>query len=105
MKKSVKKKWIKALRGGEFLQGKYRLREGDRYCCLGVLCTIEKLQAKRDIDDIYSFYYKNWESRVQLPGTMAKNLEISSDACERLANMNDQGYSFSEISDWIEENL
>lgn len=34
------KKWVAALRSGEFRQGKYQLCCGEQYCCLGVLCEI-----------------------------------------------------------------
>ena len=47
LKPAVKKKWLKALRSGEFQQGRGRLRDwkedGSRcYCCLGVLAEITK---------------------------------------------------------------
>lgn len=40
MKKTLKLKWIAALRSGAYKQGKGRLRRGDSYCCLGVLCEV-----------------------------------------------------------------
>ena len=42
MNVEVKEKWLKALRGGEFKQGRERLCDLDdnSYCCLGVLCEI-----------------------------------------------------------------
>lgn len=45
MKKSIKKKWLKALRSGEYKQGTGNLRDKDfdgetNFCCLGVLCNI-----------------------------------------------------------------
>ena len=36
----IKQKWIEALRSGEYSQGKFRLYDGQRYCCLGVLCDL-----------------------------------------------------------------
>lgn len=36
----IKAEWIKALRSGEYEQGRIGLRHGDTYCCLGVLCDI-----------------------------------------------------------------
>ena len=32
--------WIQKLKSGEYKQGKYYLRCGDEYCCLGVLCDL-----------------------------------------------------------------
>jgi hypothetical protein len=40
MKKSVMKKWVKALRSGEYKQTKGDLQDSKGYCCLGVLCDI-----------------------------------------------------------------
>lgn len=40
MNRDIKDKWVAALRSGEYEQGKGRLREGDKFCCLGVLCDI-----------------------------------------------------------------
>ena len=34
------KKWVKALRSGEFEQGTGYLRKGDKFCCLGVACAV-----------------------------------------------------------------
>lgn len=34
------RKWIAALRSGEFQQGKAYLNKGDKMCCLGVLCEV-----------------------------------------------------------------
>lgn len=36
------KKWVAALRSGQYTQGKEMLRKGDTYCCLGVLCDLSK---------------------------------------------------------------
>lgn len=62
MKKSIKKKWVAALRSGDYKQGRGRLRrhtpEGDVFCCLGVLCNLHA-QAHPDIaaqqTDAYSY--------------------------------------------------
>ena len=41
MNNNLRKRWVAALRSGEYEQGKERLRSGgDEYCCLGVLCDI-----------------------------------------------------------------
>ena len=38
--KAVLGKWAKALRSGKYAQGRGTLRNGDNFCCLGVLCDI-----------------------------------------------------------------
>lgn len=40
MNPEIKARWLAALRSGEYIQGHQRLRDGDGYCCLGVLCEI-----------------------------------------------------------------
>jgi hypothetical protein len=40
MNKRIKKLWVKALRSGEYRQGRHLLRRNGTYCCLGVLCDL-----------------------------------------------------------------
>ena len=40
MNARIKKLWVAALRSGKYKQGHGGLRDGDRFCCLGVLCDI-----------------------------------------------------------------
>lgn len=52
------KKWVKALRSGEYTQGKKALRDTENnFCCLGVLCDITKeklnLEWGLGVDEIY----------------------------------------------------
>lgn len=44
------KKWVQALRSGEYKQGKDALRDNDKFCCLGVACEVYK---KENPDFIY----------------------------------------------------
>lgn len=67
MKAAVKKKWLKALRSGEYVQVGEQLRsencgwhggeevEGTGYCCLGVLCDIS---GRGEWDDYDNFLFK-----------------------------------------------
>ena len=50
MKKDVMKKWVKALRSGDYVQRAEALRSKEAYCCLGVLCDISKVGAWSDSD-------------------------------------------------------
>jgi hypothetical protein len=45
MKKTIRDKWVKALRGGKYRQGSSNLRTEDMYCCLGVLCDLHSQAA------------------------------------------------------------
>ena len=40
MNEQIKQNWIEALLSGEYEQGHDMLRNGDTYCCLGVLCDL-----------------------------------------------------------------
>lgn len=46
MNAEVKTQWVEALRSGQYKQGQEQLHkaspEGDRFCCLGVLCDLAK---------------------------------------------------------------
>lgn len=59
MNKRVKKKWLEALRGGEYKQGRGELEKDGKYCCLGVLtdlyCKAKRVKKKvkeRLLDDV-----------------------------------------------------
>lgn len=40
MNPAIKRKWVDALRSGEYEQGRGGLRHHDKYCCLGVLTDL-----------------------------------------------------------------
>jgi hypothetical protein len=40
MKPEITRRWIEALRSGEYEQGRGFLKLDGRYCCLGVLCDL-----------------------------------------------------------------
>ena len=40
MDKTLKKKWLEALRSGEYKKGRRFLRKDGAYCCLGVLSDL-----------------------------------------------------------------
>lgn len=54
MNQEVKRKWVKALRSGDYEQGFGRLRSGNKFCVLGVLCNLHAQEhpgvAKRQKD-------------------------------------------------------
>ena len=43
MNKQVKRLWLDALKSRKYPQGKGRLKRGDSFCCLGVLCELSIL--------------------------------------------------------------
>lgn len=95
----IKEKWIDALRSGEYSQTSRSLRDKNGYCCLGVLARVcgyseNELRGK---EFLYSKNFPNVPEILQ--GLYSKTYVFE------LSNMNDTGYSFTEIADWIEQNL
>lgn len=110
--KKVIRKWLKALRSGEYKQGRHALNTNDQYCCLGVLCELavkEKVVTK---------YKDEWTTHAvydgemyALPACVRDWAEL--DSCNpcvifknrsevSLAELNDQGRSFKQIARIIE---
>lgn len=48
LRREIVQKWVDALRSGKYKQGRGGLRvitpEGQKHCCLGVLCEVAKLE-------------------------------------------------------------
>jgi len=109
IKKSVKKRWVKALRSGKYKQGVYALCAYDeddalRYCCLGVLVE-EEVGGHWILHQDFGTYSLDGYSDV-FPDEAAKEIGLSDAAHDKLTQLNDiSGKSFEEIADWIEENL
>ena len=127
--KEIKDKWIKALRSGEYEQTMNRLvspvlthsplfedtLKGFRYCCLGVLCKVmDKKEVKcsrnspveqRSSTDYLRNYY--FETELDSDGMLSKKTLMEVGLTEldasALAERNDQGDSFEEIADIIDQ--
>jgi hypothetical protein len=121
MHPELKKKWLEALRSGEYKQGQGCLRkstsEGDKFCCLGVLTDIV---IKNNLAPLH------WASRPEghhvveggklltamwLPSEVVILADISPLGAipygdhrhDTLANWNDYGATFEKIAKIIEE--
>lgn len=114
MNKAIKKQWVKALRSGEYKQGRDQLRnDSDRFCCLGVLCNLHaqahpKIAAKQNDARHYM------GEQTVLPPSVAKWAGLSNTAggdvriddwTDDLASHNDAGYTFEDLANAIEEQL
>lgn len=84
MNQEVKKAWLEALRSGNYKQGQSWLKDGDKYCCLGVLC--ETLSRKPELGfkvDLMedecssSFVYGDEDECEVLPSNLRKELGIN----------------------------
>lgn len=125
MDHTLKAKWLADLRSGKFAQGRSMLLNtgNNSYCCLGVLC--KTAGAKWQEWDREEEYYSNvpvldgaliGKDDEELTKQYRRKIGISEHEMKHLIKMNDgegdavlAGYvppkSFSEIADWIEENL
>lgn len=95
MNKTIKAKWIAALRSGKYKQAKGVMREGPAsnpkgFCCLGVLCDVVG------------------QTRFKAQSTFSNpaiNHLLPYGVRQRLGYMNDDGKTFKQIAAYIEKNL
>ena len=95
----TKQAWIKALRSGDYIQGKHSLlKEDGSRCCLGVLSAILSVELSSKESDGPLIHVARYEPIVEAG--------LSSADIDMLINLNDTGSrSFSEIADWIAVSL
>jgi hypothetical protein len=114
MKPEIKQQWITALQSGEYEQTDSVLRLGttNRFCCLGVLCDLHSKSTGNEWS--HAGYYLHEGS--QLPVEVAEwaglleTVEHPQDPdCYqrgvRFSELNDNGVTFDEIAQLIEEEL
>lgn len=107
------KRWIEALRSGEYRQTTRALCRDGAYCCLGVGCVLIGMKSRPDsieIDD-FDVEVRRFGSETQsAPKKVVSHLalrsntgaDLTGDEC--LAQLNDEGKTFAEIADLIESN-
>lgn len=116
MDPAIKEQWTKALRSGEYKQGKRRLNtltlpEGTVYCCLGVLCDLHNKttgegQWSDSIETMVGHVVRQYDcERNYLPESVQSWAQLSFVAEMALSEVNDDGADFSAIANWIEEHL
>ena len=110
MKKSDAKKWVEALRSGEYKQTRMVLCEGDEmegttaYCCLGVACDlfVDSYWIRRPADEEWSI---GGRSTILPTEEMMKSMGLNIEYVKDLVDLNDKGWSFAKIADKIERDL
>lgn len=118
MKKKIKEQWIQALRSGEYSQTAGCLHSENGFCCLGVLTDLylkefdEEWTAGDPSDEVLSYHvHQNYNylplDVVDWAGLDSESPMIVMQDGEKdaLANMNDEGKTFEEIAQIIEENF
>ena len=109
MRKEIAEKWAAALRSGEYEQTQTVLanKERTKHCCLGVLCEVA-IKEGVDVEvhaALGSTYFDGWAST--LPVSVMDWADMRSEAgmmiTDSLAELNDEGRTFSDIAAVIEE--
>lgn len=116
MKKSIMKRWVKALRSGKYKQTGGFLRDGDGFCCLGVLCDLAKNDTGLKWYDVLGentrkqVYVTGETARWTLPKAVMSWADMQTRSGElpekkklSLVDVNDSGWSFEKIADRIEK--
>lgn len=108
--KAFKKKWIAALKSGQYDQARHRLASKSGWCCLGVAANVCEIGGEHllkrsylhEVKNAKSLKSKRWnELRKRIPVALRENRELQN----KLAIMNDQYHPFERIADWIEKEL
>lgn len=101
MLRSIKRIWVKALKNGEFKQGRGTLVGRGRYCCLGVLRKVAELGT-----------HTSDGSGGELNVLQLRSVGLSVADQKTLIRLNDghipsgtRKHSFAEIAAWINKNL
>lgn len=98
-----KQKWIAALLSGDYEQTTGCLRNENGFCCLGVACDVEDSSGWNLMKDREVYYYDGCFSTP--PYVVSDKIGIEYSEINQLVDMNESGYSFVEISEWIQTNL
>ena len=130
MNPTIKKRWVKALRSGEYVKTKGRLCDTPRhrlmsinprprafyetahgFCCLGVLGDLAVQDGAAEWgpvnsnDELVLLTSTGNASTCMLPGDIRAWAGLDADAQDYLARVNDDGWSHRRIADWIEKRL
>jgi hypothetical protein len=115
MNQKIAKKWIDALRSGQYRKSKHCLKNKRGYCCLGVLTDLYRKEHKKEWDynsnhKQYSFMFAyNFLPKEVIEWAGMRNefgeFYVNKEKRITLYEENDKGKSFSEIADIIEKYL
>jgi len=99
MKKTIKKKWVKALLSDKYEQTIETLCDGDSYCCLGVLCRVIEGQLPSVVDLL-----ENGDG--ELDSKTLNFCQLSKDNQKKLVSLNDEKrLNFKQIAAYIDRYL
>lgn len=124
MQKEIAERWVDALRSGEYQQERGYLHTEHGHCCLGVLCDLHQRetgdgewrpwgsgdaghsQCYRDglgVDGEYTPPpgVREWADMDEDPKLFFRH-RLGTEMRDEIVNLNDLGYSFSQLADLIE---
>lgn len=113
MNQEIKWRWVEALRSDKYRQTTDALRRGERFCCLGVLCDLAVKDGivTQYVDEYHHYYYADQDAVlpakvIEWAGVPDSDPDVTCNGeATTLANLNDNGKSFAEIADLIEEQM
>lgn len=102
--------WLNALRSGQYQQGFGRLKEGNNFCCLGVVCDLAAKDGGKhwryiDLNEIHGVHGID-PFEAFPPDNISEFLfgKEWRDICEFIATKNDSTrYNFNKMADLIEK--
>lgn len=102
---NVVRLWVNNLRAGLYRQATGRLRSNENeFCCLGVLCDlVEPGNWDRATGNRHVWSHRSSNSMPSR--NVADYIGLDNDLFRTLSNKNDNGESFNEIADYIEERI
>jgi len=108
------RRWIKALRSGDYKQGTNSLSYNGKHCCLGVACEVFKIEKQKCVTsggkELCVWQYKDdgslkW-ARANLPDKVRQLLGLQNHDGKyndfSLIRLNDTGHSFEQIANVIQ---
>lgn len=103
--KEQKDAWLKALRSGDYEQGKLGLcNDLGQYCCLGVACEVLGLGFDK-LHTTLKGFHPTKERPFQTDYWFGEATISQMDILQHAAKLNDDGKDFDEIADYLERNL
>ena len=103
-REQVLAEWTAALRSGKYKQAKGKLRDGDCFCCLGVLCDLMEPAGWEANDETGGRWFGPTEDcdMEEIPLRLEAALDRPGDTYGSLSTKNDVGATFHEIADLID---
>jgi hypothetical protein len=103
-------KWVNALRSGKYEQCTGALTKDGKYCCLGVACEISSIELNPGWRNEGTLFYEARPVQEELglkspSGAFdGEGIDLESTTCNELSRLNDAGWTFNQIADFIESN-